>query len=129
MRAQNTKKNGIIVKIAILSAIVTIVALSYYFPDSMLNIIQLRAQSDLDIDASSLLKMIEIKGESYIQESQTHSDAPIRAAAIVDAIRLYSRYQSLKSDTFVTNGVGNELDWVWGDYTCLQIPSQIVGCY
>ena len=80
------KRKSFIVKFAIITTIIIVIVLAYNFPESMINIIQLQARSGQEYDISQSVEMIELKGESYISDSQLHSDEMTRAAAIVDAI-------------------------------------------
>jgi hypothetical protein len=119
LKVQNTTKNSVIVKFAIIMAVIVITTLAYYFPAGMINIIHLRAQTRMVADGSSAVKMIEIKGESCFRKAQIHTDNPTRTAAIIDAIRLYHNYIMLKNSI----SINNEECWDWGE---LRLTSKSV---
>lgn len=114
------KRKSFIVKFAIITTIIIVIVLAYNFPESMINIIQLQARSGQEYDISQSVEMIELKGESYISDSQLHSDEMTRAAAIVDAIRLYGHYELQKTGDAKMSTDTSYTDYQWGNSLYLK---------
>ena len=120
LKSRLKKRDSIIVNISILLIAIIGIVLAYNFPDSALNIVQLKARNSQDSGIHSSAKMIEFKGESFIPDSQIHSDDITRAAAIIDAVRLYSQYQSQQEAEIVpVTSDTTRLEFKWGQMTLL----------